>query len=75
MRAERHHALLVALAQAAHQAALRVDVGLAQADELRGPQTTPVQELDHGQITLPGGAGRTDLAQDRLDLRHAKHLG
>ncbi len=72
-RPERDDALLVALAEAAHEAALEVDVGLAQPDELRGAQAAAVEQLEGGQVALPQRPGGHDPRQHALDLLDRQH--
>ena len=68
-----HHALLVALAGAAQQPTLHVDVPLAQPDELASPQAAAVQELESGKVTLPQRADGHDGGKQPLDLLHREH--
>ena len=72
-RAHRHHALLVALADAAHDPALHVDVALAQADQLAHAQAAAVQELEGREVALPQRPGGHDGGEDRLDLLDGEH--
>ncbi len=63
-----HHALLVALADAAHDPALEVHVAVAQAQQLAHAQPAAVEQLERGEVALPQGPGPHDRRQDVLDL-------
>ena len=74
-RPQRHDALLVALAQTTQQAALEVDVGAAQGDDLAGPQAAAVEKLEQGEVALGERPRRRHGGEDGLDLVDPQHPG
>src|SRR3954453_9543406 len=55
LAAERHDALLAALAAGSQEALVQIDVADLQADRLRSPQTAPVHRLEQGAVALDRG--------------------
>ena len=74
-RAQRHHALLVALAETAQQAAFEVDVGDPQPHDLAGAQAAAVEQLDQGEVALGERPFERHAGKHRLDLVDAQHPG
>src|SRR2546430_8989858 len=72
---DRHHALLAALAEHAHQAIVEVEVPPVEADELADARAGGVQRLDDGAVAERPWRVADDGAEQRLDLVFGERLG
>ena len=73
--AERHRALLAALAADEHELLLEVDVAQVEPDRLRAPQAGRVDELEEGAVAQGEGLVALDQLEQPVDLLGLRRLG
>ena len=73
--AERHDALLAALAPDADEAAVEVEAGDGEQHEFADPESGGVEELEHGDVAQPFVGRLAGGAEQLFDLLFAPDLG